>query len=273
MKRTEIAILNLPSPPGMDVYRDMAGAYGTAQYVHRRTHGHSSNVFLPTFIPYLATSLLRNGYQIKVLDDQAERLPLAGFIAQVEQENPAVVIAILSLPSIWGDCHVLAELKRTLPKTTFIGIGPVCVPLAQEILEKSGVDLLVKGDYPFYHTPILMFLKHWEKNSLRNATEIPGVIFAYKSKSQSNIVNIPISKKHTDGSLNDLDLEVYHRLPMSKYKIEAMGLQGKRTNYFPIIGGKGCPYCCTYCPYPLGYGTKLVLKSPIKVVEEMHFLR
>lgn len=257
----------------MDVYRDTAGAYGTAQYVLRKDYGHSSNVFLPTFIPYLATKLLQNGYQIKVLDGQAERLTLSSFVAWVEREDPAVAIAILSLPSIWGDCCVLAQIKRTLPKTTLIGIGPVCAPLADEILEKSGVDLLVKGEYPFYHTPILMFLKNLEKHSLHHAIEIPGVIFTYKSKSQSHIVNILPLKTYTDGSLNDLDLEVYYRLPISKYKIEAMGLRGKRTNYFPLLGGKGCPYCCTYCPYPLGYGTKLVLKSPIKVVDEMHFLR
>lgn len=273
MKRPAIAILNLPSPTGMDVYRDMAGAYGTAQYVHRRTYGHSSNVFLPTFIPYLATSLLRSGYQIKVLDGQAERLTLASFVTWVERENPAAVITMLSLPSIGGDCDVLAGIKRALPKTKLIGIGPICVPFAHEILEKSGVDLLVKGEYPFYHTPILMFLKHLEKNALRPDLEIPGVIFSCKSKSQSETVNVPSPGTHADGSLNDLDLEVYHRLPISKYKIEAMGLRGKRTNYFPILGGKGCPYGCAYCPYPLGYGTKLVLKSPIKVVDEMHFLR
>jgi radical SAM superfamily enzyme YgiQ (UPF0313 family) len=273
MGRPAIAILNLPSPPGMDVYRDTAGAYGTAQYVLRKDYGHSSNVFLPTFIPYLATSLLRNGYQIKVLDGQVERLTLASFVGWVERENPAVVIAMPSLPSIWGDCDALARIKRTLPKTKLIGIGPVSAPFAHEILRKSGVDLLVRGEYPFYHTPILMFLKHLEEDSLRPNQEIPGAIFSYKSKSKFEIVDVPSPGTHTDGSLNELDLEVYHRLPISKYKIEAMGLRGKRTNYFPILGGKGCPYGCTYCPYPLGYGTRLVLKSPPKVVEEMHFLR
>ena len=273
MGRPAIAILNLPSPPGMDVYRDTAGAYGTAQYVLRKDYGHSSNVFLPTFIPYLATSLLRNGYQIKVLDGQAERLTLASFVDWVERENPAAVIAMLSLPSIWGDCDILAGIKRALPKTKLVAIGPVCAPLAREILEKSGVDLLVKGEYPFYHTAILMFLKHLEESSIHPDLEIPGAIFSYRSKSQSDIVDIPSPKGHTDGSLNDLDLEVYHRLPISKYKIEAMGLRGERTNYFPILGGKGCPYCCAYCPYPLGYGTRLVLKSPTRIVEEMHFLR
>lgn len=73
MERPAIAIMNLPSPPGMDVHRDMAGAYGTAQYVLRKDYGHSSKVFLPTFIPYLATGLLRNGYHIKVLDGSGRK--------------------------------------------------------------------------------------------------------------------------------------------------------------------------------------------------------
>lgn len=71
---------------------------------------------------------------------QAERLTLTGFVGWMERENPAAVIAMLSLPSIWGDCDAVAGIKRTLPKTKLIRIGPICVLFAHEILEKIDVD-------------------------------------------------------------------------------------------------------------------------------------
>jgi hypothetical protein len=265
-----VLILNMPSPPGMDVYRDTAGAYGTAQYVWRREHGHSSNVFCPTFIPYLATRLQAEGYEVRVVDGQAERCSVDPFVARVEQEGPAVLVALLSLPSIWGDCEVMRELKRRLPANPLIGIGPICVPLAEEILGSSGVDLLVKGLYPFYHVPILEFLRQLRHKAVAEARQVPGAVFLDPSSSRPVTIDLPAQ---ADGSLDDLDLETYRLLPMDKYRLAAMGPGGRLTTYFPILGGKGCPFGCMYCPYPAGYGKKLVLKSPAKVVEEMAFLQ
>lgn len=256
----------------MDVYRDTAGAYGTAQYVHRRDYGHSSNVFFPTFMPYLATRLQREGYHVTILDGQAERRTLGGFADQVEYENPDVIVAMLSLPSIWGDCSVLAELKRRLPKAVLVGIGPVCVPLARDILDKSGADLLVKGAYPFYHAPLIELLQGLEKKPLSQAKEVAGAIFFGRAQSPSSLVDLPVQTQGNDASLDDLDLEVYRQLPMDKYRIAAMGPNGRLTNYFPLLGGKGCPFGCMYCPYPPGYGHRLVLKSPSLVADEMEFL-
>ena len=59
---------------------------------------------------------------------------------------------------------------------------------------------------------------------------------------------------------------------MHKYRLAAMGPRGRLTHYFPILGGKGCPFGCIYCPYPPGYGKRLILKSPDRVVDEMEFL-
>ena len=186
----KVVLLNLPSAPGMDVYRDTAGAYGTAQYVWRPEHGHSSNVFFPTYMPYLVTRLWREGYQVQVIDGQAERYTLARFVARVEQERATAMVAMLSLPSLLGDCEVLMELKRRLPKTPLIGIGPVCAALAGEVLAKSGADLLVRGFYPFYHSPILEFFRQAQQRPWQQAREIPGAIFIDETK-QSSLVEVP----------------------------------------------------------------------------------
>lgn len=269
---SKVVLLNLPSPPNMDVYRDTAGAYGTANDVWRRDYGHSSNVFFPTYIPYLATRLWREGYEVQVIDGQAERCTLGQFAALVERTGAAAMVAQLSLPSLVGDCEVLMEIKRRLPRTPLIGIGPACAALAREVLPRSGADLLVRGNYPFYHSPILEFLRKTRLGPLQQAREVPGALFMDEGRSGVSVVEVQGHTDQDDGSLDDLDLEAYCLLPMHRYRLAAMGPRGQLTQYFPILGGKGCPFCCRYCPYPVGYGKRLVLKSPDRVVDEMEFL-
>lgn len=266
-----VLIVNLPSPPGMDVYRDTAGAYGTALYVRRRYYGHSSNVFFPTYVPYLATHLSRAGHRVQVIDAQADRLNVSSLIERIEQLDPICIITMLSLPSLYGDCQAINQIKCRLPRTPVIGLGPVCRPLAREIMLKSNADLLISGQYPFYHGPILEFLQKFQTASLSQAKQVAGGIFI-DDRAGHSIVDLP-SRPDCDGSLDDVDLETYHLLPIRKYRIAAMGLAGSLTNLFPIIGGKGCPFCCTYCPYPVGYGKRLLLKGPAMIVKQMQFLK
>jgi len=262
-----ILIANLPSPPGMDVYRDTAGAYGTAQYVWRKGYGHSSNVFFPTFIPYLATALQRAGHQVMALDGQVLRCNLAGFLGRLEDIHPDLVVTMPSLPSIDGDCYLLSCIRELLPKTPIIALGPASAALAGQILSIGRVDMIIKGSYPFYHGPILEFLDRTRHSPIE--AQLPGTVVMGPS---GQIVETPAAPATERGNLDDLDLEVYRLLPVQKYRIAAMGPQGRLTNYFPIIGGKGCPFGCMYCPYPVGYGKRLVLKSPQMVVREMQFL-
>jgi hypothetical protein len=171
-----VLIANLPSPPGLDVYRDMAGAYGTALNVRRRDYGHSSNVFFPTFVPYLATALRKAGHEVQAIDGQVLRSTLPGFIDKVVKKAPDIIIAMPSLPSLVGDCHLLRLLKLSLPKASIIAIGPVANALPYDVLN-SGADLVVKGSYPFYHGPIIWFLEMLERFSIECAKDIPGAIY------------------------------------------------------------------------------------------------
>lgn len=266
-----VLIVNLPSPPGMDVYRDTAGAYGTALYVRRRCYGHSSNVFFPTYVPYLATHLLRAGHRVQVIDAQADRLSVSSLIERIEQLDPICMITMLSLPSLYGDCQAINQIKCRLPRMPVIGLGPVCWLLAKEIMLESNADLLIRGQYPFYHGPILEFLQRFQIRTLSQAKQAAGGIII-EDRAGHVTVDLP-SWPDCAGPLDDIDLETYHLLPIRKYRIAAMGPAGSLTSLFPIIGGKGCPFCCAYCPYPVGYGKRLVLKSPAMIVKEMQFLK
>ena len=61
--------------------------------------------------------------------------------------------------------------------------------------------------------------------------------------------------------LDDLNLSVYSKLPVEKYLLDYQDREFKTVKCIPILTGVGCPYSCSYCPYPLGYGSKTLNKS------------
>jgi radical SAM superfamily enzyme YgiQ (UPF0313 family) len=47
---------------------------------------------------------------------------------------------------------------------------------------------------------------------------------------------------------------------------------GEQYPYVPILGSKGCPYSCIYCPYPIGFGKKWMYRSPQEIADEIEYL-
>lgn len=272
MKNLKVMILNLPSPPGMDVNRDYSGGFGTAHSVRRKDYGHSFNIVFPVFMPYLATRIKRAGYELKILDAQATRLNSKGVIREIRNEHPKFIISMICLPSIYGDIRLLKKIKEKFPETFLIGVGAVSRFLAEEILEKSKVDFLVDGDYPFYSNPIIKLILALDKESMRPVRGIPGLIYREKQEGKTLIEHNPFQGSQTDESLDDLGIKIYHEFPMEKYELRFFDPCGKLLNYFPILSGKGCPFPCIYCPYPLGFGKKIFYKSAVNLVNEMEFL-
>ncbi len=254
-----ILILNLPSPPGMDVERDYAGGYGTAGAVCRREYGHSSGVVFPVFMPYLATAVRRQGWRLEVVDGQALRLDLDNTLRAVVDRRPDFVVALVSLPSMYADLALLGRIKHRMPRCVLVAVGTAVRTLSQEILKRRAVDYLVDAEYPLFTNPMTELVHAWQTGCLPAERTIR-----------------PNGDSRTDAmqgqGLDDLDLEVYHSFPMEHYRYCFQGTGGELVNYFPILSSKGCPFPCTYCPYPFGFGRTIACKSPDRLVDEMQFL-
>jgi len=268
MANCRMMILNLPSPPGMDVERDFAGSFGTASLVHRTHWGHSGDVVFPVFMPYLATAVTRQGWSVHVVDGQAQRLTADSVISAVMGQQPDFVVSLISLPSIYGDPDLLGRIKRTLPDSIMVAVGAVTKTLADEVLQNEAVDFLVVGEYPLYAQPIVELVR------ARQAGALPfGRVIASAAQESASTGAYGNSTGQGNGqSLDDLDFDVYRAFPMDKYRCAYLGTYGELVNYFPIMSSKGCPFPCAYCPYPVGFGKTISYKSPERLVGEMAFL-
>jgi anaerobic magnesium-protoporphyrin IX monomethyl ester cyclase len=257
-----ILILNPPSPPFMNVSRDWAGGYGIASKSKRTTYGHDSSalVMVNVSLSYVAGILASQDDQIVFLDGQAENLGLEAIRKNMLDFSPEVLIAIINLPSIYGDLALLNEMKETFKDIQIICIGTVCKSLHKEIMSKESVDICVIDDPELVIPRIIRTLKKGE-----NFQKVSGIAFR-----EGNMVNDnPLEEEVID--LDALPYPPYHLMPMDKYRWD---LDGRSLRYTPVLSSRGCPFKCGYyCPYPFGFGKNMGFRDPKKIVDEIDFLK
>ena len=261
-KTLNVMILNPPSPPHFDVCRDWAGGFGTATPVRRRTdYGQSSKPTLHPFLAYASAVLSNENYSYSILDCQRLKLNKFQVLRDIKKRNPDVIFSLIGLPSLKKDLKLLDTIKESLPYTTIVGVGTSCRFVQNDILLNSKIDAVLRNSYP-YVSNLKRFLKALELK--QNLKKVPGVSYIKNGK-VINTVEPP------DISLNKLLPPHYDALELDGYE-RFKDIDGNRYSYVPILGSKGCPYPCIYCPYPLGFDKKWIHRSPNDIVDEIERL-
>jgi len=258
MPADNLMILNLPSPPYMDICRDWAGGFGTAMPVKRRHYGHSGKPTLHPFLGYASAILSNEDYSYSVLDCQRLKLNEFEVITEVKKRVPEVIFSLIGLPSLKKDLKLLDMIKESLPDTTIVGVGTSCRFLQNDILLNSKIDAVSRTTYP-YVSNLTQFLQALQqKQSLK---KVPGMSYV-KSGKIINTVEPP------NADLDKLVPPDYDALELNGYE-SFRDLDGNQYCYVPIMGSKGCPYPCIYCPYPPGFGKKWMFRSPNDILHEI----
>src|SRR5689334_3857647 len=108
-----VLILQPPSPPLMNVKRDLAGGMGVADPSPRRRFGHDPKYITMPYLSLLYTAgvLERDGHHVTFLDAQEEDLDKAQVVEQVKRYDPDAVVQLLNLPSVYGDLEILKAVR------------------------------------------------------------------------------------------------------------------------------------------------------------------
>lgn len=260
-RESKILVLNLPSPPHMDVCRDYAGGFGVAWATKREHYGQSVEPCFHPFLPYAAAVLSNEGFSYEVLDCQQRRFNESQVVDAVRRTEPDAIFSLIGLPSLSKDVELLGRIKDLLPNTFVAGVGTACRFLFNEILSKGRVDAVLMNSYP-YVSSIAQLLEALDSG--QDLKTIKGLSYM---KNQQVVT--------TEGTL-DQGLD---KLPLPNYdKIELTGYScfedkdGARYPHIPVLTGKGCPYSCYYCPYPVGFDAKWTHKSPNDIADEVEYL-
>lgn len=261
MTTAKLLILNLPNPSHRKVTRDYAGAFGIATPLSRIRRKQSGKPYLNLFLPYSAAVAQETGYEYKVLDAQALELSKAKVLENAKKFDPDIVFSMISLPSIYEDKKLLHAIKEELPNTIVVGCGSVCNVMPEEVLKGSSIDLVARDSFPYINS-LRHLLSDFKK--LGDFKKLPG--FSYiKGNEVRNNPSKPPEKEFVDYR------PIYDILPLKEYEHIATS-NGKKRVHIPILGSKGCPYPCSYCPYPIGFGKKTIFKHPKSAVDEIEHL-
>lgn len=230
-------LINLPTTDH-PIVRDMAGGVGF--------DGGALLVLPPLDLAYMASTLLAKGYEVKIIDCDAEGCLPRDVPEKVKLYGPEIVIAGVSLPNLYQDCQMLKEMRAYTSARIFAKTNINFAPVLKEICQRSIADLCIYGESDIVIDDII---RGEEK---RGTAYFQGPEF----KVEENII------------IEDLDalpLPARNLLPNDKYRYVLLG--DKVTT---MQTSRGCPYPCVYyCPYPLVQGRSWRSRSPAHVVREI----
>ncbi len=261
----KILLLQPPSPPGMNVKRDYAGGMGVADLSARGQYGHDPDyITLPYMsLLYSAAILEKHGHKAVFIDAQADNLGLAGVMDLVIDEDPELLVSVLNLPSIYGDLKFLKGIKERHPSLHVAAVGAVTVPLFDLISGSGAVDVIIRGD-PEIVLPDLAEAFVMGGRDLLDAAGAGIDKFELKGKVLTNRVMARIT------DLNRLPRLPYHLVPLDKYRYHGFE---KGVRYAALFASRGCCFGCYYCPYPVGFGSNIIYRNIIDIVDEIEDLK
>lgn len=185
-----------------------------------------------------------------VIDAVAQNHTTDFVINFIKENNIRYLITLLGFECFEEDVQVLAEIKQSHPELTVVVFGHYPTYFAEEILAKSAIDIVIKGE------PELAFLDFITCEKLH---------FNKKQILESNASVFSENNKNRIKSYSELPIPAYDLIDHSPYHEPMMARP-----FGMIQTARGCPYSCNYCVK--SFGTRLTLRSPEQVIEEIEVL-
>jgi anaerobic magnesium-protoporphyrin IX monomethyl ester cyclase len=213
--------------------------------------------FPPLGISYLASSLLRAGYEVQLLDCTFMNKPDA--LRQALEAN-AEVVGIYCMATMLDDCLWLARQLRTSARLLMVG-GPL--PTCDPHAFLDDFDVVVRGEG---EQTVLELLQAYAKGE--DFSAIPGITLRRKTtmgdKKQEETISNPDRLFNKD--LDDLPFPARSLLPNHSY----IHFGKKKYGYAitTVMSTRGCPYECEFCSNVI-FGGSYRERSARNVVDEI----
>ena len=258
----DVLLLQLPSPPHRNVFREWAGGMGTALPSDRESWGHDQRFYDIPYSPflYIARRLGERGIGFAYRDLQAGAvLDLADFDALLAEVAPAVLVTQVNLPTLAQDIALLARARAVHPGLRIVLLGAAGRWFRDRLLGEGHADLVMEESEELVTADNVAAL-------LEGA---PGRLEACHLRDGAGVVTRPARSRMSD--LDFVAFPAYELLDFTRY--ESDYYFGVRQRYATVFTTKGCPYTCGYCPYPYGFGRRLIYRSPELVANDIARLK
>jgi len=221
----------------------------------------SGTLYFPIWLAYAVGALEAAGHELDLVDAPADGLDRGEVLERIDRFDPGLVVVETSTPSIDSDAS-FADAASTGGRTVvLVGTHPSALPRETLALGSSFAGV-VKGEYEIPLTGLAAAL-----GTGGDPASVPGLLLRRGGDE-------PLDTGSA-GFLQDLDA-----LPFVS-SIYARFLDIPRYNnpnalhpQVMIMGGRGCPFGCTFCVFPQTLqGRRFRRRSVENIVREMLWVR
>ncbi|MGQ9722111.1 MAG: B12-binding domain-containing radical SAM protein [Candidatus Jordarchaeum sp.] len=207
----------------------------------------------PLGLAYLASSLEREGVNVRILDAQALNLSFDEIEREIRDWKPEVVGATGATPACFDALRVL-EIAKSYGAKTVLG-GPHFSFTDVETLENYPfVDFVVRGEG---EETVVELISALERGG--EVSEVLGLTYRDGGTVRKN-QDRPLIK-----DIDSIPFPAFHLLPMNRYTFGGY-------HYATVMTSRGCPYNCVFCASSKLFGKRWRGRSPRNVVDELKHL-
>jgi len=209
----------------------------------------------PLSLSYLASVLIREGIEVKILDFLVAQYHPRKLRRELDEYRPQLVGATCVTLNYPIARRMLKVCKTFDPHIfTVIGGPHVTFALEETLLRSPWIDAIVIGEG---ERTLVELARAVEEG--KDIHHVPGIAFV----DGGMVVKTPPKGRIED--LDQLPLPARELLPMARYR--ALGTP------CTVITSRGCPYSCIFCSGHRMFGPKVRFRSPGFVVDEIEKLQ
>jgi len=215
-------------------------------------NAHQHPPFIPLSLGYLGAICEKNGYEVRIIDCQGERLTHESFRRELERTDTDIV-GITSATLTYKSALKVAKISKE--------VFPDCITLlggchatfwdVNALNECPSLDIIVRKEGEITFLELLRKLENKE-----NLDDVQGITFR---RSGSIIRN---EDRPYIENLDDLPFPAHHLFNLKSYiKVGKL--------IIPVMTSRGCVYWCDFCTAVRMFGRKYRMRSPKNVVDEI----
>lgn len=235
---------------------------GTSLPSDRDCYGHDQKYYdipFSSFL-YIARCLEQQDIAYTYADFQAKEVfDKDEFLALLKREAPKVLITVINIPSFADDLSLIREAKAILPDIAVILMGPMAKWFKKQILSDGDATVIMEESEELLVADNVKSLVDGKAlDTLQGCSILAG----------DRVVTLDARTPMKD--LSFIDFPAYELLDFSRYVSDFY--TDERVPYAPVFTTKGCPYKCAYCPYPFGFGNRVIYRAPKLVGDDIQCL-
>ncbi len=215
----------------------------------------------PLGLGYIASVLLKNGYQVEILDPSKDRLSFDDAVDYIIASNPDVIGLSILTSRYNTSKELITKLKEKLPQTKIIVGGVHISALPQISVKELKADYGVIGEGEYTLLELLDYFKGKKK-----IEDIPGLVYYQDGEIASN------QKRYNIDNLDSIPFPAWQLMDPREYPPMPHQFFFKKYPIAPIMTTRGCPHICTFCAAESIWGRKYRTRSVKNIVDEIELL-